>query len=146
MAVTAAIYNAGLAEILKGINFEVDDIKVAILNTSYTPNVDTDINFDDVNTNEISSSGYTAGGKSLTGLSVYQDDINDRAYIEDMADVVWTSLTASNVRYLVFYKNKGTAATSVLLFYLNLGTTYNLAGQDFSILPTLGVLLRLLKA
>ena len=149
MAVTAAVYNQGLVKMLSGFDFENNQIKVGILSSSYTPNIDSHEYWDDVSTREVSGTGYTAGGQILAGTSdgidVYKDTINDRATVEEVDDLVWSKLTVNSIRYVVFYHNTGTAGTSTLLFYLNLGKTYNLVNQDFSVLFQLTQLLRLAK-
>lgn len=149
MAVTVGIYNQGLVKMLSGFDFENNQIKVAILTSSYTPNIDTHEYWDDVSTNEVSGAGYTTGGKILAGTSlgidVYKDTLNDRAVVQDVDDLSWSKLSISNARYLVFYHNTGTAGTSTLLFYLNLGETHTLTSQDFTVLFQLNQLLRLAK-
>jgi hypothetical protein len=69
------IYNSFKTDLLKGnIDFESDTIKVALVTDSYTPDQDSHDFFDDV-TNEVSGTGYTAGGETLTSKSVTQDNI-----------------------------------------------------------------------
>lgn len=149
MAVTASVYNGGLKAILEGVDFENDDIKVALLDTGYTVDVDGDVYFSDVSGDEISGAGYTAGGQSLEGLSggitAYQDNVNNRADVENVDTTMWDALTATNLRYAVLYKNTGTASTSPLLFAINFGTTYNLTAQDFSIVWAMSLLFILKK-
>jgi len=64
------IYNNFLEELLKAnIDFENDTFKLALVTSSYTPDRDTHDNFDDI-TNEVSGTGYTAGGAALANLTV----------------------------------------------------------------------------
>lgn len=66
MAVSANFYRAAqLAVWNKEIDWGSDAIKVALATASYTPNLDTHDYFNDV-TNEVSGTGYTAGGAALS--------------------------------------------------------------------------------
>ena len=75
-----------------------DTLKVALMTNLYS--VDKDTNTFD-NTNEVSGTGYTAGGKTLAGSSVSQDDTLDQA-VWDATDVEWPSSTIT-ARYAIIY-------------------------------------------
>lgn len=76
------VYNRFLANLLnKEIDFEADTIKMAILSSSYTP-AKTHNTWSDVSSNEVSGTGYTAGGKQVTTVSVTEDDTNHKAYVD----------------------------------------------------------------
>lgn len=82
---TSILYNSAKTALLNGgIDLLSDTLKVALVTASYVPDVDTHQYYDDV-TDEISGTGYTAGGKTLTGKTITQDDANDRARF-DAAD------------------------------------------------------------
>ena len=56
------IYNSAIDEMARGdIDFDTDTFKAMLVTSSYTPNKDTHDFRDDV-TNEVSGTGYTAGG------------------------------------------------------------------------------------
>jgi len=77
-----AIYNKFKLEALKGsIDLSSDTIKVMLLTSSYTPNIDTDIFIDDVSANEITGTGYTAGGATIANPTVTQDDTDNEGVI-----------------------------------------------------------------
>lgn len=119
MAVTVAAYGLAQQSLVNGeIDFDTDTIKVALCTSTYTPNQDTHDYFNDV-TNEVTGTGYTAGGQTLTGKSVtYTSGTNTLTL--DCADPSWTSSTIT-ARYAVFYKSTGTASTSPLICYWNFG-------------------------
>jgi hypothetical protein len=107
-------YNTALFASLTGtIDYNTDTFKVMLVTSSYTENKDTHDFRDDI-TNEISGSGYTAGGAAAT-VSVTQDNTNDRIdIILSVGNTVWTAgagvtLTA---RKAVYYKSRGGAATA----------------------------------
>ncbi len=125
------LYNKGKTEILKGgIDLLTDTIKAALVTSSYTPDKDADTFFDDV-TNEVSGTGYTAGGKALANKTVTQDDTNDRAEF-DADDATWTVATIT-ARAAVVYKDTGTASTSLLIAYIDFGQDYSTLGEDFTV-------------
>lgn len=107
-----------------------DTIKMALLDTE--PNQDTAEFWSDVSAHEVSGSGYTAGGNALTTKSLsYASSTQAVSFIAD--DVAWTGLSVSNVRWVVVYKDTGTAGTSPLMAYLDLGTKLSPSGQDFTV-------------
>jgi hypothetical protein len=92
--------------------------KVALCTSSYTPNIDTHSFFDDI-TNEVVGTGYTAGGETLGTKTTTQDN-TDNEGVFDAADTTWSSSTIT-ARYAIIYKSTGTASTSPLICYIDLG-------------------------
>lgn len=128
---TNIFYNSGKTRILNAdIDLEADTLKVALVTSSYSPDIDADAFFDDLS-DEISGTGYTAGGKALDNAAVTEDDANDRAVL-DGDDVTWTIATFT-VRGAVLYKDSGSAATSPLIAYFDFGQDYSPDGEDFTI-------------
>lgn len=131
MAVTITKYNEGKVQFLSGgIDLTTDTIKVALVTSSYTPNADTHEFFDDI-TNEITGTGYTAGGATLSSKSVTQDNTNDLAYF-DAADASWPSSTLT-ARGAVIYKDTGTPGTSPLIAFIDFGTDRTSSADTFRI-------------
>lgn len=102
-----------------GIDLDTDTIKVALVTSSYTPDQDAHDFFDDV-TNEVSGTGYTAGGESLANKAVTADN-TDNEGVFDADDVAWTTSTIT-ARAAVVYKSTGTASTSALICYVDFGS------------------------
>ena len=121
MSVTVVHYNFFKKFIVDGTNVDLDTntIKVALCGNGYTPDIDTHDFFNDI-TNELSGGGYSAGGNTLANAALTVDTANDRCKF-DADDVSFTSLTATNVRYAIIYKDTGTASTSPLIAYVNFG-------------------------
>ena len=115
MAIT--FYNSYKKNVLDGtVDLVNDTIKMMLVTSSYTPNVDTHNFIDDVSTNEVSASGsYSAGGLTLASKTTTQDD-TDNEGVFDCADPSATSATIT-ARYAVFYKDTGTPSTSPLICY-----------------------------
>lgn len=125
------IYNSFKAKIMDGsIDLDTDTIKVALVTSSYTPDQDAHDFFDDV-TNEISGTGYTAGGASLASKAVTADN-TDNEGVFDAADVTWSTATIT-ARGAVIYKSTGTSSTSALICYLDFGSDQTATGADFTI-------------
>lgn len=109
----------------KKIDLENDVIKVALMSSSYTPNKDTNT-FD--NTYEISGTGYIAGGATLTGSTVTQDDSGDQA-VWDADDTTWSELTAT-ARYAILYD---TTVSNIILVVFDFGEDKTSSAGPFTV-------------
>lgn len=124
MAITATSYNNFLVNLGSAVhNFTTDTTTVALLGTGYVPDYTNHKFFSDVSSNEISDSGYTAGGTALTGVTFSY--VGGSGALLNANAVTWTDLTA-NVQYAVVYKQTATA-TGILIGLFDFGTarTYN---------------------
>ncbi len=124
MAITVTKYHNFLLGQMSGVangvvDFDTDTIKVALATNSYTPDAAAHDFFNDV-TNEVTGSNYTAGGATLSGVSVA---LGSGTVTFDAADVTWATHASgfSTARYAIVYKSTGTASTSRLIFYVNFG-------------------------
>lgn len=125
------IYNSFKKKIMDGsIDLDTDTIKLALVTSSYTPDQDTHDFFDDV-TNEVTGTGYTAGGATLTTKAVTQDNTNNKG-VFDADDVTWSTSTIT-ARAGVLYKSTGTASTSALICYIDFGADKTSAGGNFTV-------------
>lgn len=112
------------------IDLDTDTIKVALVTSSYTPDQDAHDFFNDV-TNEVSATGYTAGGATLANKAVTQDN-TDNEGVFDADDVTWSS-SSIVARGAVIYKDTGSAATSPLIAYIDFGSDQTSSSGDFTI-------------
>lgn len=110
----------------------------AMLTLGYSPNVDTH-NFRSNVTGEISGTGYTAGGVTLTGLSITRVDADDRTKI-DTDNPLWTSstLTADGI---VFYIDTGLASTDVVIATFTFTSASSTNGNFEYVIPAGGFFL-----
>ncbi len=115
------IYNAFKMFIMNGaIDLDTDTIHVALVTSSYTPDQDTHDYFNDV-TNEVSGTGYTAGGSALASKAVTADN-TDNEGVFDANDVAWTTSTIT-ARGAVLYKKRGGASSAdELIAYIDFGS------------------------
>lgn len=90
-----------------------DTIKVALTTSSFAFNQDTHDFFDDV-TNEVTGTGYTAGGATLASKTLTYDSSTNKIVL-DSADPAWTAATITGIRRAVTYKSTGVSSTSPIL-------------------------------
>lgn len=108
---SSVIYHSFISDVLKGnIDVDSDTFYVMASTNSYTENKDTHDRRDDV-TNEISGTGYTAGGNSVTVTVNAIDTTNDRVEIT-LGGTTWPSSTLTGVRKFAYYKRRGGASSA----------------------------------
>jgi len=128
MASTAAICDSYKQEILQGIHLSSDTYKIALYNpgtldkttTAYTA------------TGEVSGTGYTAGGLTLSGFTTGLS--GDTAYIDWTTDPQWTSATITASTALIYNSSRSNKAVCVLTFT----QTSSTAGTWTLVLPAAG--------
>jgi hypothetical protein len=125
------IYNSAIDDIVRGaIDADTDTFKAMLVTSSYTPNKDTHDKRDDV-TNEVSGTGYTAGGVT-TACTVTKDTANDKVTLS-FAAVSWATSTIT-ARALVIYKSRGGASSAdELVAYNDFGSNVSSTGGTFSV-------------
>lgn len=127
MAITQAICVSFKSDLLKGVdNFDSaggNTFKIALYTSSATLDSSTTAYS---STNEVTGTGYTAGGQTLTNLGVTVS--GSTAYI-DFSDVTWTSSTISAAGALIYNSSASNKAVLVLSF----GGTYSSTNGDFTI-------------
>lgn len=132
MALTAklyGLYHKSLSN--KEIDLDSDTLKVMLCTSAYTPNQDTHQYKSSV-TNEVAGAGYTAGGATLTGVTVAYDTTTNTLTL-DANDVTWASSTIT-ARYAVFYDSSpATDATRPLIAYWDFGQDEISASGNFTL-------------
>lgn len=110
------IYNSFLDDVFRGnIDCDTDTFYVLLVTSSYTEDKDVHDKRDDV-TNEVSGTGYTAGGVAAT-VTVTKDTANDRIDVS-LGSASWASSTLT-ARKAVYYKRRGGAASADELVAVN---------------------------
>lgn len=131
MAVTASVYGPALTSLFNAeIDFDTHTIKVLLLTSAYTPNTDTH-RYRSSLTNEITGTGYTAGGATLTSPTLNYNSTTDTLTL-DAADVSWDPSTLV-ARYAVIYRDTGTSATSPLLVLIDFGADVSSSTGPFAL-------------
>lgn len=120
MSVTAKWYGKAFLSLgTKQINLTSDTIKVMLCTSAYTVDQDNHQFKSDL-TNEVSGTGYTAGGATLGSPTLtYTGTTNVLAF--DGADVSWAASTLTARYAIVYDSTPGTDATRPLLMYVDFG-------------------------
>lgn len=127
-----AIYNGFKKNIANGnIDLDTDIIKVMLVTSIYTPDIDTH-EFRSSVTNEVSGTGYTAAGATLSAKTVTQNNTTDKG-VFDADDVTWVSSTIT-ARGAVLYKSRGgLSSADELIMYLDFGSDQISSNGNFTL-------------
>lgn len=120
------------------INLDQDELWLMLVTNAYVPNLDTH-KFKSVVTNEAVASGYSAGGKQITGLTKYY---SGKITTVTGSNLDWPSVSLSNVRWGVVYcLRDGVSVTQQpLVCLIDFVTPVNLTNQPFDIVwPASGI-------
>lgn len=130
MAITASgLYGLTLEKCLingAAINLEAEDNKVAMVTDSHTPDFNAHDFYADL-TNEVSGTGYTAGGVAMTGTEI---TISGGVLTYDATDVSWASSTITNAMAAVGYAD---AVNDELIFLSDFVTAASTTNGTFTI-------------
>ena len=128
------IFNSAVRdEAVGSIDYDTDTFKVMLLTSTATLNKDTWAKRSDV-TNEITGTGYTAGGATAAVTVAATDTTNDRVVIT-LGDggVTWGTSTIT-ARYAVYYKSRGGASSAdELIAVVDFSTDKTSTGADFTL-------------
>ena len=111
----------------KQIDLMNDDIKVMLLNDSATPNQHSNEFISDLNADEITGSGYDAGGITLSNKTV---TYSAPTMTFDADDITWSASTITNALYAVAYDYTGLTTTSPVICYVDFGTVQTSSSSD----------------
>jgi hypothetical protein len=139
MAVTAFLYGNCIANAFgstssgnsPNMDLLSDTIKVMLCTSTYTPNQDTHQFKSDV-TNEVTGTGYSAGGTTLT-TKVLSYTAGTNVIMFDADDATWAASTIT-ARYAVIYDSTpATDATRPLIGYVDFGADVSSSAGNFTI-------------
>lgn len=120
MTVSAKWYGSGFLSVFnKEIDIDSDTLKVMLCTSAYTPDQDAHRYKSSV-TNEVTGTGYTAGGATLTTVAITYTGATNVLKI-DADDTSWGASTIT-ARYAVIYDSTpGADATRPLIGYIDFG-------------------------
>ena len=125
------VYNSFKKNSMVGsINLSTDTIKVALVTSAYTVDIDAHQFYSDI-TGEVVGAGYTTSGATLSGITITTDLTNDRS-VFDASDVTWASSTITAAA-AVIYKANGTPASSPLIGFIDFNGSKSSSNGDFVI-------------
>lgn len=123
----SGIYNIFKENLMeKNVDLVNDTIKVALLNSSFSFVV-SDTVF--LNTHEISGTGYSAGGNTLSGKSV---GLSGNSAVWTASNLLWPSSTFS-AAFALIYDSSVASATGDLIAAIDFGGTVSVSGGIFEI-------------
>jgi hypothetical protein len=130
MAITQAMCTSFKSEALQGVHdFTTDTFKIALYTSSATLSAATTAYSA---TNEVSGTGYTAGGETLTVTGGAVSTSGTTAYV-DFSDVTWSTATITARGALIYNSSQANKAVAVLDF----GSDKTSTAGDFVItMPT----------
>jgi len=117
------------------IDLDTDALTIALLTSAYTPAAATDTLWSGISANQVSGTGYTAGGETVTGASVA---LLTGTVTFDIADQTWSQNAGgfSNARYVVIKRT----SDGRLVAYHDLGSDRGNVAGDFTVqMSTSGV-------
>lgn len=125
---TSYVYNATMYTLCTGgLDLSGGTYKVTLHTSAYTPDVDAHEFYSDL-TGEVTGSGYSAGGLTLSNFALTQVNASNR--IEFTADdAIWQSVSVS-FRHAILRKDTGDDATSPLLVCFDFDATLEASGMD----------------
>ena len=130
MAITTALCNSFKEELLGGVHdLDTDTIKIALIKDTPTGTYNkSTTNYSDVtgDSDEVTGTGYTAGGNTLTSPAISLD--GDTAIV-DFANTTWSTATISADGCIIYNSSASNAAIAVIDFG---GTVTSTAG-DFTV-------------
>jgi hypothetical protein len=124
------VYNSCIRDAVTGaIDFDTDTFKAMLVTSTYSASKGHDRR-DDV-TNEVSGTGYTAGGNACTVSVAAVDNTNNDVEIS-FTITSWTSATIT-ARAAVIYKSTGTASADPLVGYVDFGSDVSSTNGTFAV-------------
>lgn len=132
MAVTGKLYGKVFTALWnKEIDWDTDTIKVALTTATYTPDQDAHDYFNDV-TNEVSGTGYSAGGATLANKTVTYTGATNK-FVLDADDAAWTTSTITARTAVVYDASPGSDATRPLICYQQSDTDVSTTAGTFTV-------------
>jgi hypothetical protein len=111
MAITQTLTTSFKLQLLEAVhNFTTDTFKIAVYTSAATLGPDTTVY---TSSNEVTSTGYTAGGQTLTGVIVSAD--SGVAFVT-FNNVTWSNVTFTARGALIYNSTKGNKSVAVYNF------------------------------
>lgn len=135
MAINASgIYVATMVDVFDttqlALDLDLETHKVALFTNSITPNFTTDTAYgvSPYDGNEVSGTGYTSGGATLTSTT-FTGSSGSTTF--DAADVSWSTSTITNAKGALIYADALAGNNAIVL--VNLGADYSTSAGQFLI-------------
>lgn len=120
----------------KEVDFNSDTIKAMLCTSTYVPDQDAHQYKSDV-TNEITGTGYTAGGVTLTTCTISYDGTTNTLKL-DCDDFSWTGATFTARNLVIYDSTPGSDATRPLIMYVTFNADIPVTSSTFSVTVNAG--------
>jgi hypothetical protein len=128
------IYLSFFEDQAKGqIDTDTDTYRMMLVSSSYTPNQDTHTRRSDI-TNEISGTGYTAGGPTCTVTLTKNATTNRIVYT--FGGIALPTSTLTGRRGIVYKSRGGASSADELVFCNDFGANIVTSAQTFTVAPS----------
>jgi hypothetical protein len=117
-----------------GESLEAEDNKILLVTDTYTPDFNAHDFRNDI-TNEVSGTGYTAGGAAFTSTEI---TLSGGTLTWDFADPSWTTSTISSAMAGVCYTVVGADTTDQLLLLLDFVTAVSTSAGTLAVAVAAG--------
>jgi hypothetical protein len=136
MTYAAHLYDNFQAGMIAGkINPSSDTLNIALCTSSYTPNQGSDTFWSTPQANEVSGTGYTAGGQALTSTS-WTLNTGTNVWTYTAANPQWSGATLTAAKAVVYDVTSGAAASSrYLVGWIDFGGNVSPSNQTLIITP-----------
>ena len=125
MAISSQFYPSAFAAMFNNDNNTGDTFKLMLLTDSYNySNAHTVVA--DVSSNQISGTGYTTGGATITVTAAQSDDDSKTEFT--LGSVLFSSATFTFEKAVVY-----NSTSNALLLYLDFGAEQDVAGQNYQL-------------
>lgn len=133
MAHVVKWFGKGVEHVAEGrVDLDTDALKFLLTTSVYVPDQDAHDFRDDV-TNEITGTGYTAGGATVTSITGVYDAASNE-YRLDFADPSWGPGASITARRGVLYKARGGLASAYeLIGYVDFDADQSVTNGTFTI-------------
>lgn len=113
------------------VDYDLETHKIAMFTDTITPNFSTDTAYGvaPYNANEVSGTGYTAGGVVITTTALTESPTGTIMF--DSADPSWTTSTITNAKGALVYADA--LAGNNALFLVNFGANFSTVAGTFLI-------------
>jgi len=139
MAVTTTVYGkAGMAFAAKQVDWVVDPVKMMLLADTYTFDKDAHALIGDVQSHQITGTGYTAGGVGVQSRDVVYDAATDETWLRGTG-ILWSTATLT-ARYAVVYVD---GTVKPLLACVDLGAPVSVTSGNLSMTFPSNVIVRM---
>lgn len=105
------------------IDWQNDVIRMALVDNMYTPELDSEVWWDDIEQFEVAGANYTPGGVQVQVDSVELDSVSKEVRVNVSGTHLWEADPDGfeDVRFAVIYKDNGDPTTSPLVGYVDFG-------------------------